>query len=198
MAWYVLLLVLSLPASIHADCSPQCQNCLQEILDLSSLSCSGDCEGQPRSCGPTPGLEPADRESPSRLQRYGGFIQSAMFASPRHREDAPGGPERGEDAPGGPERGEDAFGDPLLRPFDKRYGGFLRKFGPKSRRSGSAELRDPEQQLQKRYGGFLRRIRPKLNSLKWDERHGGLLRRQFQMSARSAEEPFYSAGDLNP
>lgn len=42
MEWYVLVLMLSLPPSIHADlCSKQCQKCAQQILnsevDLSSL-----------------------------------------------------------------------------------------------------------------------------------------------------------------
>lgn len=41
MEWYVLVLMLSLPPSIHADCSSQCQKCAQQILNsdvaLSSL-----------------------------------------------------------------------------------------------------------------------------------------------------------------
>lgn len=42
MEWYVLVLMLSLPPSIHADlCSKQCQKCAQQILnsevDLSDL-----------------------------------------------------------------------------------------------------------------------------------------------------------------
>ncbi|KAJ8390210.1 hypothetical protein AAFF_G00109490 [Aldrovandia affinis] len=75
----------------------------------------------------------------------------------------------------------------------KRYGGFLRKFGPK--RSNSGEEHSQEE-LHKRYGGFMRRIRPKL---KWDnqKRHGGLLRRNFKMSVRSDEEPSsYDSFDL--
>ncbi|KAM4610661.1 proenkephalin-B [Polymixia lowei] len=74
----------------------------------------------------------------------------------------------------------------------KRYGGFLRKFGPKSKRSNPIEQSSQEQEeLQKRYGGFMRRIRPKLNNLKWDnqKRYGGFLRRHFKISVRSEEEP---------
>lgn len=80
----------------------------------------------------------------------------------------------------------------------KRYGGFLRKFGPKSKRNKSMEEGSQEQEgLQKRYGGFLRRIRPKLSNLKWDnqKRYGGFLRRHFKISVRSNEEP-NSYGDF--
>lgn len=79
----------------------------------------------------------------------------------------------------------------------KRYGGFLRKFGPKTKRSSSLEhdSQEPEE-LQKRYGGFMRRIRPKLNNLKWDKRYGGFLRRHFRVSVRSEEEPYIASDDF--
>lgn len=92
---------------------------------------------------------------------------------------------------------EDPMEDRLLHSYVKRYGGFLRKFGPKSKRSSSAEQESEEpEELQKRYGGFMRRIRPKLNNLKWDKRYGGFLRRHFKISVRSVEEPHYSYDDL--
>ncbi|XP_076022326.1 proenkephalin-B [Genypterus blacodes] len=87
--------------------------------------------------------------------------------------------------------------DPYM-PHDavKRYGGFLRKFGPKTKRGSSLtpERQQPEE-LQKRYGGFMRRIRPKLNNLKWDKRYGGFLRRHFRVSLRSEEEPYSATED---
>ncbi|KAG5836128.1 proenkephalin-B-like [Anguilla rostrata] len=78
------------------------------------------------------------------------------------------------------------FGDDTPINEVKRYGGFLRKFGPK--RSYNSADENSQEELQKRYGGFMRRIRPKL---KWDsqKRYGGILRRHFKISVRSDEEP---------
>ncbi|MGH0127269.1 UNVERIFIED_CONTAM: hypothetical protein FKN15_008934, partial [Acipenser sinensis] len=75
----------------------------------------------------------------------------------------------------------------------KRYGGFLRKFGPK--RSLESGEESSEEELQKRYGGFMRRVRPKL---KWDnqKRYGGFLRRHFKISVRSDEEPSLFSDDV--
>ncbi|KAJ8359242.1 hypothetical protein SKAU_G00157670 [Synaphobranchus kaupii] len=79
-----------------------------------------------------------------------------------------------------------AFSDDTPINEVKRYGGFLRKFGPK--RSYNSAEENSQEELQKRYGGFMRRIRPKL---KWDsqKRYGGVLRRHFKLSVRSDEEP---------
>ncbi|XP_061758273.1 proenkephalin-B-like [Nerophis ophidion] len=95
--------------------------------------------------------------------------------------------EGGEEEAG--EGGEEEAG---LRGYElvKRYGGFFRKLGPKSRRSGGTEAQRWPGELQKRYGGFMRRIRPKVNNIKWDKRYGGFLRRHFKVAARSVEKPF--------
>ncbi|XP_056278439.1 proenkephalin-B [Pseudoliparis swirei] len=230
MEWYVLVLMLSLPPSIRADCSLQCEKCVQQILGpdaaFSSLSCSAECEGQLESCERAPVLADfsqgeaaaAESQRADLVKRYGGFIKridhknkNALFASP-WRENyvlkaAPLpdqyedllkrlGERDAEEAPDAAAADDEAA--TLLRGYAKRYGGFLRKFGPKSKRSSSAdedededeESQEPEE-LQKRYGGFMRRIRPKLNNLKWDKRYGGFLRRHFKISVRAAEEPDY-------
>ncbi|XP_070824867.1 proenkephalin-B [Chaetodon trifascialis] len=229
MEWYVLVLMLSLPPSIRADCSSQCQKCAQQLLSpdavLSSLSCSVECEGQLKSCGP--GLadfsqdEAAEEEESQQadlVKRYGGFIKridknkNKIFTSPwrdnyilkagalpkKYEDLLKRLEERGVDAP---RDADDAPEDQMFRTYVKRYGGFLRKFGPKSKRSSSVEQesQEPEEpeELQKRYGGFMRRIRPKLNNLKWDKRYGGFLRRHFKISVRSVEEPYYSYDDVS-
>ncbi|XP_044068777.1 proenkephalin-B [Siniperca chuatsi] len=221
MEWYVLVLMLSLPPSIHADCSSQCQKCAQQMLSpdaaFSSLACSADCEGQLESCGPAPGLADfsqdeaaAEEESQQAdlVKRYGGFIKridknkNKVFSSPwrdNHIVKAGALPKKYEDLLKRLEErdvdADDAPEDQMLHSYVKRYGGFLRKFGPKSKRS-SSESQEPEE-LQKRYGGFMRRIRPKLNNLNWDKRYGGFLRRHFKVSVRSVEEPYYSYDALS-
>lgn len=148
------------------------------------------------------------------VKRYGGFIKridnknkNKIFGSPwrdNYVLKAAGFPKKYEDLlkklderdADAPEEADDAAEDETRRGHVKRYGGFLRKFGPKTKRSSSAEQEDAEpEELQKRYGGFMRRVRPKLNNLKWDKRYGGFLRRQFKISLRSAEDPFYSYDD---
>lgn len=219
----MLLLMLSLPPSIHADCSSQCEKCAQQLLGpgaaYSSLSCSAECEGQPESCSQAPRLadfsqdEAAEEEESQQadlVKRYGGFIKridknkNKIFSSPwrdnyilkaaslpkKYEDFLKSLEERDADTP---EDADETPGGQILRGYVKRYGGFLRKFGPKSKRSSSVEQESqgPEE-LQKRYGGFMRRVRPKLNNLKWDKRYGGFLRRQFKISVRSVEEPYYS------
>ena len=187
-------------------------------------SCGAECEGQMKSCGQAPGLpdfsqdeaaEEDESQQTDLVKRYGGFIKridkskNKVFTSPWHDnyilkagvlpkkyEDLLKRlEERGVDEPEDP---DDAPDDQMLRSYVKRYGGFLRKFGPKSKRSSSAEQESQEpEELQKRYGGFMRRIRPKLNNLKWDKRYGGFLRRHFKISVRSVEEPYYSYDDLS-
>lgn len=187
-------------------------------------SCSVECEGQLKSCAPAPGLadfsqdEAAEEEESQQadlVKRYGGFIKridknkNKIFYSPwrdnyilkagalpkKYEDLLKRLEERGVDAP---QDADDAAEDQMLHNYVKRYGGFLRKFGPKSRRSNSAEEESQEpEELQKRYGGFMRRIRPKLNNLKWDKRYGGFLRRHFKISVRSVEEPYYSYDDVS-
>ncbi|XP_034552162.1 proenkephalin-B [Notolabrus celidotus] len=226
MEWYFLVLMLSLPPSIHADCSSQCQKCAQEILSsdaaFSSLSCSAECEGQLESCSRDPALadfsqdEAATEEESQQadlVKRYGGFIKridknkNKIFTNPwreNYITKVGGLPKKYEDLLKRLEEREaledadDAPEDQMLHNYVKRYGGFLRKFGQKSKRSSSAEQESQEpEELQKRYGGFMRRVRPKLNNLKWDKRYGGFLRRHFKISVRSAEEPYYSYDDMS-
>lgn len=188
-------------------------------------SCSAECEEQLKSCGVAPGLADfsqdeaaAEEESQQAdlVKRYGGFIKridknkNKIFTSPwrdnyilkagalpkKYEDLLKRLEERGVDVP---EDADDAPGDQMLHSYVKRYGGFLRKFGPKSKRSSSMEQEESQEpeELQKRYGGFMRRIRPKLNNLKWDKRYGGFLRRHFKISVRSVEDPYYSYDDLS-
>ncbi|KAM6924565.1 proenkephalin-B [Xenentodon cancila] len=235
MEWYVLVLMLSLPPSIHTDCSSQCQKCVQQMLRpdaaFSSLPCSAECEDELESCGRAAPLadfsqdeaaEAEERQQADLVKRYGGFIKridkskNKIFTSSPWRDNyilkaavLPGKYEdllkrleardADADAPqDAPLDSDDNAEDQTLHTSVKRYGGFLRKFGPKSRRSSSTEQEGPEpEELQKRYGGFMRRVRPKLNNLKWDKRYGGFLRRHFKISVRSVEEPYYSYDDLS-
>ncbi|XP_037540996.1 proenkephalin-B [Nematolebias whitei] len=210
MEWYVLVLMLSLPPSIHTDCSAECQKCARQLLRpaaFSRLSCSPDCEEELQGCAPVPSLaditeeeeEEEERQQAELVKRYGGFIKrldknkNQLFTSSNSVLEPAAAPKLYQEllkrlqARGAPRGDEDARG------FVKRYGGFLRKFGPKSKRSSSGEQEEEEEEsreeLQKRYGGFMRRVRPKLNNLKWDKRFGGYLRRQFKFSVRSEEEP---------
>ncbi|KAM9785860.1 proenkephalin-B [Neosynchiropus ocellatus] len=200
MEWYVLVLMLSLPHCVHPECSPQCQRCSDP------LPCSAECE---EWCSRSPlqadfsqdeAAEDEERQQADLVKRYGGFIKKLG----KSRNKVLGSPNDVLK----PELVSDAYAELLkrlesrdapedseertLRQLVKRYGGFLRKFAPKTKRS--SEMEEPGG-LQKRYGGFMRRIRPKLNNLKWDKRYGGFLRRQFKISVRSLEEPFYSEED---
>ncbi|XP_077436926.1 proenkephalin-B [Vanacampus margaritifer] len=201
MEWYVLVLMLSLPHSMHAHCSSQCHKCLQHILKpnsaYSSLWCGVLCRDELALCEHAPGLEDVKREGEKAQadeEEDGGSKQADAQFTKRLDDHST------EELLSSPwwdkhvsEKEEDSREENTLRGYDhvKRYGGFLRKFGPKSKRS---ELEEPEE-LQKRYGGFMRRIRPRLNNIKWDKRYGGFLRRHFKISVRSAEEPFSSYDD---
>nr|XP_057907800.1 proenkephalin-B [Doryrhamphus excisus] len=202
MEWYVLVLMLSLPPSMHTHCSSQCHKCLQHILKpngaFSSLWCGVLCQDEAGLCEDAPGLEDVtdaeeqdeeeelSKQSEVELMKRLDKTDTHPLASPwwSHRDllKKPG------------EEVESSAEDHTLRGYDlvKRYGGFLRKFGPKTKRSDAEEQIG---ELQKRYGGFMRRIRPKLNNIKWDKRYGGFLRRHFKMSTRSVEEPFFSNYD---
>ncbi|KAM9855548.1 proenkephalin-B [Aulostomus maculatus] len=232
MEWYVLVLMLSLPPSVHTDCSSQCQRCAKQILSpkavFSSMSCRTECEGQLEGCSQAPRLAgfsqddsavEVESQEADLVKRYGGFIKridknkNKIFTSPwrdNHIGKAGGLSIKYEDllkkleGRDATEDPQDAPEDQSLHAYAKRYGGFLRKFGPKTKRSSSVEqdsegaegVEEPEE-LQKRYGGFMRRIRPKLNNLKWDKRYGGFLRRHFKIAVRSAEEPYYSYDDFS-
>ncbi|XP_022068963.1 proenkephalin-B [Acanthochromis polyacanthus] len=224
MEWYVLVLMLSLPSSIHTDCSSHCQKCVHQILSpdaaFTSLTCSAECDGQLESCSPAPrtadfSQEEEERQQADLVKRYGGFIKridknkNKIFTSPwrdNYILKARALPKKYEDLlkrieereVDAPEDAGDAPEDQISHGYVKRYGGFLRKFGPKSKRSSSAEEESPDtEELQKRYGGFMRRVRPKLNNLKWDKRYGGFLRRHFKISVRSVEEPYASYDDMS-
>lgn len=200
----------------------------KSVVSHSSLcvlqSCSAECEGQLESCVQAPAVadfsqdEAAEEEESKQadlVKRYGGFIKridkskNKIFTSPwrdNYILKAAVFPKKYEDLlkklderdVDTPEESDDASEDEMLHDYVKRYGGFLRKFGPKTKRSSSVEQENLEpEELQKRYGGFMRRVRPKLNNLKWDKRYGGFLRRHFKISMRSVEDPYYSYDDLS-
>ncbi|XP_077368037.1 proenkephalin-B [Festucalex cinctus] len=220
----MLMLMLSLPHSVHAHCSSQCHKCLQRILKPnsadSSLWCGVLCQDEVALCEHAAGLEDvkgegekaqADKEEEEEedggskqadalvLKRLEDPSTEELLSSPwwdKHVAEkvadllkkTTGGREEEEEEDDDDDSREENTNAPRGADHVKRYGGFLRKFGAKSKRS---ELEEPEE-LQKRYGGFMRRIRPRLNNIKWDKRYGGFLRRHFKMATRSAEEPFSS------
>lgn len=152
------------------------------------------------SCGDAPGLDGAAAEQSQQadlVKRFGGFIKKIEQNNNGAWRDnyivkAEALPEKNEDLSkrlweSDVDAPEDAgrAGDQTLGSYVKRYGGFLRKFGPKSKRNSSAEQRSQRpEELQKRYGGFMRRVRPKMNNLQWEKRYGGFLRRHFKISVR--------------
>ncbi|XP_057681270.1 proenkephalin-B isoform X1 [Corythoichthys intestinalis] len=201
MEWYVLVLMLSLPHSVHTHCSSQCHKCLQHIFKpnsaYSSLWCGVLCQDEPVLCEQAAGLEDMrhdgekaqeDEEVEGGDEQFEAQLAKRLDQTTRELLSS-----SGRDTHVAEGEAEDSREENALRGSEhvKRYGGFLRKFGPKSKRS---ETEEPEE-LQKRYGGFMRRIRPKLNNIKWDKRYGGFLRRHFKISVRSAEEPFSSYYD---
>lgn len=182
-----------------ADALDKCEQILRKLSDeLSELTIEEERSDE-------------ERQAPSNLvKRYGGFIKridknkNKLFAPWKENAVLKGlfAKKYGDaisklgerDVPSitAEEEGEDISAENQTGLYDndvplnevKRYGGFLRKFGPKR----SAEDDASRQVLQKRYGGFMRRIRPKL---RWDnqKRYGGFLRRHFKISVRSDEEP---------
>lgn len=178
----------------------RCEKALQELSDeLADLNPDADAED-------------LQEQASNLVKRYGGFIKridknkKKFFASPwkenailkglfakKYGDSLSKLGERDVPSITEDDEGEDATAENETGVYDndvplnevKRYGGFLRKFGPK--RSNFVDNTSP-QVLQKRYGGFMRRIRPKL---RWDnqKRYGGFLRRHFKVSVRSDEEP---------
>ncbi len=178
----------------------RCEKALQELSDeFADLNPDADAED-------------LQEKASNLVKRYGGFIKridknkNKFFASPwkenailkglfakKYGESLSKLGERDVPSITEDDEGEDVTAENETGVYDndvplnevKRYGGFLRKFGPK--RSNFVDNTSP-QVLQKRYGGFMRRIRPKL---RWDnqKRYGGFLRRHFKVSVRSDEEP---------
>ncbi|XP_059396793.1 proenkephalin-B-like [Carassius carassius] len=178
--------------------SDRCEKALRELSDEFA-----ELNGERNALN----AEDLQEKASNLVKRYGGFIKridknkNTFFASPwkenailkglfakKHGESLSKLGERGVPSITEDDEGEDVKGvydtDVPLNEA-KRYGGFLRKFGPKI--SNFVDNTSP-QVLQKRYGGFMRRIRPKL---RWDKqkRYGGFLRRHFKIAVRSDEEP---------
>ncbi|KAJ8016438.1 hypothetical protein DPEC_G00007210 [Dallia pectoralis] len=210
----------------------QCAQQIFNNIPVNNLGCTLECEGaELDTCGMAP-QRGEERESPitNVIKRYGGFIKSindnnknTLFKSPWRDNDVDKGsytspdkyeellrklgerelPEYLEDQDAGEAEHQSVVynDDPAIDKV-KRYGGFLRKFGPKTKyKRGDSGEEGSHEEVQKRYGGFMRRIRPKLNNLnnlKWDnqKRYGGFLRRHYKLSVRSDEEP-YSYDDLS-
>ncbi|XP_072223319.1 proenkephalin-B [Leuresthes tenuis] len=162
MEWYVLVLMLSLPPSIHADCSSQCQKCAQQMLRpdaaFSSLSCSAECEGELESCGQAARLadftedeaaEAQESQQADLVKRYGGFIKridknkNKIFTSSPWR---------------------DNF---ILKAgaLPKKYEDFLKRLEVRDAAAPQDSDDAAEDQMLhsyvKRYGGFLRKFGPK-------------------------------------
>ncbi|XP_052450716.1 proenkephalin-B [Carassius gibelio] len=185
----------------------RCEKALQELSD-EFAELNPDADGERSALN----AEDLQEKASNLVKRYGGFIKrieknkQKFFASPwkenailkglfakKYGESLSKLGERDVPSITEDDEGEDVTAENETGVYDndvplnevKRYGGFLRKFGPK--RSNFVENTSP-QVLQKRYGGFMRRIRPKL---RWDnqKRYGGFLRRHFKISVRSDEQP---------
>ncbi|XP_051518192.1 proenkephalin-B-like [Myxocyprinus asiaticus] len=194
----------AVPSSTLKRCEKALQDLSNELADLNA-----DVDGE-RSALKTEDLQ--EPEASNLVKRYGGFIKridknkNKLLASPwkenavlkgffakKYGEPLSKLGERDVPSITEDDEGDDIMDENETGVYDndlplnevKRYGGFLRKFGPKQRDFVDDNSR---QVLQKRYGGFMRRIRPKL---RWDnqKRYGGFLRRHFKISVRSDEEP---------
>ncbi|KAM9751760.1 LOW QUALITY PROTEIN: proenkephalin-B [Menidia menidia] len=180
MEWFVLVLMLSVPPSVRAaDCSAPCVRCARQMLRadaaFSSLSCGAECEAELEGCAPDTRTDTRldtrmaalteeeeenqenqeeenqqeENQEQELAKRYGGFIKridknKLQLLAWRRPQDAR--------ARGLRARGPGRGGGQL----QKRYGGFLRKFGPKTRRSSSSEqLQELREVLQETLrGGF--------------------------------------------
>ncbi|KAM3872219.1 proenkephalin-B [Diretmus argenteus] len=211
MEWCVVVLMLILPCSIQTDCSSRQQHLPgADDVAFSSTGCSADCPVDRCVRAVRLGADfSRDEENQENrrdlVKRYGGFIKridknkNKIYASPWRDnlilktlpKKYEGLLRKMEQRDAEQEQDLDQDQDQDLERLVKRYGGFLRKLAPKSKRSSPQEEEEEEEELQKRYGGFMRRIRPKLSNLRWgnQKRYGGFLRRHFKISVRSDQEP---------